>query len=31
MAEVAFRSVEAVFDWRQYLKDNFPSGEESGK
>ena len=30
MAEVAIRSVEAVFDWRQYLKENFSSGEESG-
>ena len=33
MAEVAIKAVEAVFDWQQYLKDNFgyvPSGEEMG-
>lgn len=24
MAEVAIRAVEEVFDWRKYLKDNFP-------
>ena len=33
MAEVAIKAVEAVFDWQQYLKDNFdyvPSGDEMG-
>lgn len=35
MAEVAIAAVEAVFDWKQYLKDNFgydteDSGEEEG-
>ena len=33
MAEVAIRAVEAVFDWQQYLKENFdyvPSGDEIG-
>ncbi len=24
MAEVAIAAVEAVFDWRSYLKENFP-------
>lgn len=26
MIEVAIASVEAVFDWRAYLMENFPSG-----
>ena len=33
MAEVAIKAVEAVFDWKEYLKENFgyvPSGEEEG-
>lgn len=33
MVEVAIRAVEAVFDWQQYLKENFdyvPSGDEIG-
>lgn len=33
MVEVAIKAVEAVFDWKQYLIDNFdyvPSGEEEG-
>ena len=33
MAEVAIKAVEAVFDWKAYLKENFgyvPSGEEEG-
>ena len=31
MAEVAIAAVEAVFDWRSYLKENFPEqyGEKS--
>ena len=31
MAEVAIAAVEAVFDWRSYLKENFPEqyGEQS--
>ena len=31
MVEVAIASVEAVFDWRSYLKENFPEqyGEKS--
>ena len=31
MIEVAIASVEAVFDWRSYLKENFPEqyGEQS--
>lgn len=28
MVEVAIQAVEAVFDWKEYLKDNFPYGEE---
>ena len=28
MVEVAIQAVEAVFDWKEYLKDNFPDGEE---
>ena len=24
MAEVAIKAVEAVFDWKAYLKENFP-------
>ncbi len=28
MIEVGIKSVEAVFDWREYLKENFPSGEK---
>ena len=28
MVEVAIRAVEAVFDWKEYLKENFPDGEE---
>ena len=24
MVEVAIRAVEAVFDWREYLRENFP-------
>lgn len=30
MAEVAIRAVEAVFDWKEYLRENFPGkyGEE---
>ena len=31
--EVAIRATEAVFDWKEYLKDNFdyvPSGAEEG-
>ena len=33
MAEVAIKAVEAVFDWKEYLKENFgyvPSGDEEG-
>jgi uncharacterized protein YqhQ len=33
MAEVAIKATEAVFDWKEYLKENFdyvPSGEEVG-
>ena len=33
MVEVAIKAVEAVFDWKQYLMDNFdyvPSGDEEG-
>ena len=33
MAEVAIKAVEAVFDWQEYLKENFgyvPSGDEIG-
>ena len=33
MVEVAIRATEAVFDWKEYLKDNFdyvPSGAEEG-
>ena len=31
MIEVAIAAVEAVFDWRSYLKENFPEqyGEKS--
>ena len=31
MIEVAIQAVEAVFDWRSYLKENFPEqyGEKS--
>lgn len=28
MVEVAIQAVEAVFDWKEYLKENFPDGEE---
>ena len=28
MVEVAIQALEAVFDWKEYLKDNFPDGEE---
>ena len=28
MIEVGIASVEAVFDWKEYLKENFPDGEE---
>ena len=31
MIEVAIAAVEAVFDWRQYLQDNFPEGKEQIK
>ena len=27
MVEVAIQAVEAVFDWKTYLKENFPNGE----
>ncbi|MGN1139751.1 MAG: DUF1385 domain-containing protein [Oliverpabstia sp.] len=27
MVEVAIQAVEAVFDWKAYLKENFPDGE----
>ena len=27
MIEVAIAAVEAVFDWRAYLAENFPEGE----
>lgn len=29
MVEVAIKSVEAVFDWREYLKDEFGYGEDA--
>ena len=28
MAEVAIAAVEAVFDWKEYLRENFPDAEE---
>lgn len=28
MVVVAIQAVEAVFDWKEYLKENFPDGEE---
>ena len=28
MAEVAIKAVEAVFDWREYLTENFPGWEK---
>lgn len=31
MIEVAIASVEAVFDWKAYLAENFPVREESGR
>ena len=31
MIEVAIASVEAVFDWKQYLKDNFDKDVDAGK
>ena len=31
MIEVAIASVEAVFDWKQYLKDNFDKDVESNE
>ena len=30
MAEVAIRAVEAVFDWKAYLRENFPESEDRG-
>ena len=31
MAEVAIQAVEAVFDWRAYLKENFPDVQTGGE
>ena len=31
MIEVAIASVEAVFDWKQYLKDNFNKDVENNE
>lgn len=31
MVEVAIKAVEAVFDWRAYLQENFGYGEERGE
>ena len=31
MVEVAIKSVEAVFDWREYLKEEFGYGEEASE
>ena len=31
MIEVAIASVEAVFDWKAYLAENFPAREEAGR
>ena len=31
MAEVAIAAVEAVFDWRAYLEENFPEKTGNGE
>ena len=31
MIEVAIAAVEAVFDWKAYLRENFPETELSGE